>query len=227
MVYGGTDRTIYLYVSVYVSAYVIGLFLLAGLRVASGATVVVSPGDTIECAGFASTPLPVALPIINAFCMADSRCSELYGQSLGVNQPMFDHLFQTTNEVPGSVILERPFLFNVCNRTVEAANREMWQTQLRADMGDSEIACGLDQHHIFDIDTGEIRCSSFPGREIRDPNSTDGVVLTLMILLLISVLVKVGFDAWDSSVRWYALRLKIRVFNQKRGDGAPVKGRRG
>lgn len=189
---------------------IIMMLMMTMATTVNSATVTISPGDTIECSGFSSTSLPSALPTINSFCMDDPQCSELFGQSLGVNQPLFDHLFQTTTELSPPIFLETP-LFNIlCNKTVEDVNKLLWQKELRVSMAESEIVCGLNERHLFDVDTGELVCFPFPGREVRDPNAADGVVLTLMILLVISVLLKVGVDAWDSMTRWYNLRIKIR-----------------
>jgi hypothetical protein len=199
-------------------------FLLLFLG-AKGAIVSVSPGDTIECTGFVGTPLPAALPAILAACMADARCAELYGQSLGPDLPLFDHLFQTTNEVPPPVVFQSPFLLNICNRTVEDATSKIWQKELRAAMADSEVVCGLNERPLFDIDAGEITCFPFPGREIRDPNAVDVVELTFLILLLVAVVTKVGVDVWDTSLRWYSKRLVKRVLG-KPGSGERARGKR-
>lgn len=172
-----------------------------------GAIVSVSPGDTIECTGFVGTPLPTALPAILAACIADPRCAELYGQNLGPDLPLFDHLFQTTNEVPSPVLFESTFLLNVCNRTVEEATASIWQRELRAAMADSEVVCGLNDRPLFDIESGEIVCFPFPGREIRDPNAVDVIELTFLILLLVAVTTKVFVDVWDTSLRWRTTRL--------------------
>ncbi len=217
MVPAGERRTI-----VYVSSYIVVFLVVVGafVRGSSGAIVTISPGDTIMCTGFPSTPLPMALPTIASFCAADPRCAELYGQSLGANITLFDHLFQTTTEFTPPITLETPLLQTICNKTVEQITEKLWQKDLRKDMLDSDITCGLDERHVYDPVKGDIVCMSFPGREIRDPNTIDAVVVTLMILLLVSVLLKVGVDGWDSTLRWYQLRNRIRS-----SEAPPRRGR--
>lgn len=168
------------------------------------------------CSGFASTPLSVALPVIAGFCSADARCSELYGQNLGPNITLFDHLFQITNEIPFPVLLESPLFLTLCNRTVEQINEQLWPKELKGGMLDSSIVCGLSERPLFDASTGETYCVSFPGREMRDPHSVDGVVLTLMILLVVAVVLNVGMSVWDSSLRWMQMRNRLASTRGKR-----------
>jgi hypothetical protein len=180
---------------------------MGGIGLGNGAIVSVSPGDVIECTGFVGTPLPTSLPAILAACIADTRCAELYGQNLGPDLALFNHLFQTTNEVPLPVFFESTFILNVCNRTVEEATVSIWQRELRAAMADSEVVCGLNDRPLYDVDSGEIVCFPFPGRETRDPNAVDVIQLTFLILLLVAVTTKVFVDVWDTSLRWRTTRL--------------------
>jgi hypothetical protein len=140
-------------------------------------------------------------------CMADSKCSELYGLSETTNLMQFIHLITLTSPFPGDPLYsENALVYNIYGKTPEELEEQILVDQMKLGILCSNFVCGVNEKPT--VTNGTVTCNPLPGRSPSDRNIGD-VVLKILIaagsLMLLVYIIKSGYlfsnESWKTSIQ--------------------------
>ncbi|MHA1684509.1 MAG: hypothetical protein ACTSUE_26460 [Promethearchaeota archaeon] len=140
-------------------------------------------------------------------CIADSKCSELYGLSETTNLQQFIHLITLVSPFPGDPLYsENALVYNIYGKTPQAIENQTLVDQMKLRILCSNFVCGVNEKPV--VKNGTVKCNPLPGRSPSDRNVED-VIIKLLIaagsILLLVYVVKTGYtfskDSWKASIQ--------------------------